>query len=266
MNEILEALYPDKAIFARRQATSLLSLSPRMDMFSAYLHEEMRQCYLNGHDHAALVTACALLDFAVKDAIHFNLFVEADCIFNPDEWDKIDALKFGEAANLAKTRGIVSKQEWKKLEWVREHIRNVYMHGQTPHWIKDKNDKIIEGNLETGEVREVTVSARENIVLQRNVRIVADRNVCDQVVRLVDWFVRTLNGRALRRLDEWKKANPSKPTYQQVDRILQSMREEGLNANLITTADYPDDMPSAVGTADCDDQPAEPADHRKGAL
>ncbi len=216
-------------------------------MFSAYLHEEMRQCYLNGHDHAALVTACALLDFAVKDAIHFKLFVEADCVFNPDEWDKIDALKFGQAVNRAKRCGIVSKEEWKKLEWVRQHIRNVYMHGQTPNWIKDKQDTVIEGDLETGELREVTTSARENIVLQRNVRIVADRNICDDVVMLVDRLVRTLNTRSLRRLEEWKKVNVSKPTYEQVDRILQSMREKGLDADLITTRDYPDDIPPSSG-------------------
>ncbi len=134
MNEILESIYPDKNVVARRRAMPFPPLLPRSDLFSAYLHEEMRQCYLNGNDHAALVTACALIDSTIKDAIEFERFVKADCVFNPDEWDRIDALEFGDAINMAKRRGIIRKDEWKKLEWLRKHIRNVYMHGQTPHW------------------------------------------------------------------------------------------------------------------------------------
>jgi len=96
MNEILENLYPDKEVMARRGAQPFLPLLPRSDLFSAYLHEEMRQCYLNGNDHAALVTACVLIDSSVKDAIQFDSFVKADFVFSPGEWDKIDALKFGD--------------------------------------------------------------------------------------------------------------------------------------------------------------------------
>jgi len=245
MNEILESIYPDKNVVARRQARPFPPLLPRSDLFSAYLHEEMRQCYLNGHDHAALVTACALIDSTIKDAIEFEGFIKADCVFDPDEWDRIDALKFGDAINLAKRRGIVTKDEWKKLEWLREHIRNVYMHGQTPHWIKDKDDTVVKGNLETGEVEEVTVSAREDIVLQRHVRIAADRNVCEMVVALVDGFARVLTARSLKALEEWKKKNASRPTHEQVDRILKNMKKQGLEAEFIITADYPDDIPSA---------------------
>jgi len=136
MNPILERIYPDKTVLARRQLRGLVPLIPCTDTFVAYLHEEMRQCYLNGHDHATLVTACALIDFAVKDAIEFEMFVKAECVFNADEWDKIDKLRFGDVINMAKRRGIVTKEEWKQLDWIREHIRNVYMHGQTPDWIK----------------------------------------------------------------------------------------------------------------------------------
>ena len=158
MNEILENLYPVKDVVARRQAQAFPPLLPRTDLFSGYLHEEMRQCYLNGHDHAALVTACALIDSTIKDAIHLSAFVEADCVFDVAEWDKIDAMKFGQAINMAKSRGVVAKAEWEELEWMREHIRNVYMHGQTPHWIKDKDDTVYIGDVMTGEVNKVRVT------------------------------------------------------------------------------------------------------------
>lgn len=245
MNKILENLYPDKDIVARRRGQPIPPLLPRTDLFSGYLHEEMRQCYLNGNDHAAIVTACALIDSTIKDAIHMQAFTKADCVFDPDVWDKIDAMKFGQAINMAKRRGIVTKDEWKKLEWLREHIRNVYMHGETPHWIKDKKDTVMIGDLDTGKVEKVTVNVREDIVLQRTVRIVADRNVCEQVVALVDGFARMLNTRSIKDLEEWKKMNASKPTREQVDRVLRSMQKQGLEADLIITADYPDDAPAA---------------------
>lgn len=244
MNPILESIYPDKGVLARRQAVGLAQLNPAMDAFTAYLHEEMRACFLNGHDHAALVMACALIDFAVKDTIYFDVYVKKDCIFEPDVWDKIDELHFGQAINRAKSAGVVTKEEWKQLEWIREHVRNVYMHGQTPPWLKDKDaEGMIQGDFGTGEVVERTVKLREDMTLQRYYRAGVDRNICDQVVRLVDGLVRRLVARSQKALNEWKANNPSKPTRAQVDRILRNMERQGLEANLIITRDFPVDMP-----------------------
>lgn len=243
MNAILETIYPDKDVVARRRRTGLPPLSPRLDEFVAYLHEEMRACYLNGHDHAALVTACALIEAAIKDAIYFDQFIKDDCVFNPDSWDKIDELEFGNAINMAKGRRVVTKADWDRLEWIRQHIRNVYMHGQTPDWIKDKDEALVEGNLGTGEVRERTVAVRDNLAIQRIIRIAADRNICDTVVRLVDGLVRGLAGRAATALKEWKQKNPSKPTREQVDRVLENMQRQGLSSDLIVMNDVPIDLP-----------------------
>lgn len=84
MNEILERIYPDKQLLARRQAAGLPVLAPWTNAFTAYLHEEMRMSFLNGHDHCALVTSCALIESAVKNSIHFHSFVKADREFKPD--------------------------------------------------------------------------------------------------------------------------------------------------------------------------------------
>lgn len=245
MNHILENLYPDKDVLARRQRQPFQQLLPRMDLFSGYLHEEMRQCYLNGHDHAALVMACVLIESTIKDAIHFDRFVKAGCVFNPDMWDEIDGKTFSQTTNLAESRGLVTKDEWNDLDWLRKHIRNVYMHGQTPHWIKDKDDTVIRGDFDTGEVEEVTVRVRDDIVLQRHVRIVADRNVCEMVVALVDGFARVLTARSMKALDAWKQENPSSPTYKQVVRVLENMKKQGLEVDLLITACEPPDVPAA---------------------
>jgi hypothetical protein len=149
---------------------------------------------------------------------------------------------------MAKSHGVVTKDVWQQLEWLRKHIRNVYMHGQTPHWLKDKDaEGIIQGNLETGEVAERTVKLRENMTLQRYYRVGIDRNVCDQVVRLVDGLVRDLVAQSKKALDEWRQKNPSKPTRKQVERILQNMEKQGLEADLIITSDIPSGMPAPPG-------------------
>jgi len=146
---------------------------------------------------------------------------------------------------MAKSRRVITKEEFEKLEWLRENVRNVYLHGQTPHWIKDKEDEIIEGDFETGEVKEITVKVRDNLVLQRHIRICADRNICEMVVALVDGFARVLTTRSIRKLETWKeKKGHAKPTREQVERTLRNMQEKGLEAELFITSDYPNDVPS----------------------
>ena len=244
MNAILERVFSANHLVERRRRRGLpTQLVPCTDTFTAYLHEEMRQTYLNGHDHAAIVTACALIDFCVKDAIYFEQFVAQDCVFSPDEWDQIDRLEFGKAVNLAKTQGLVTKDEHKKLKWLRKHIRNVYMHGQTPPSLKQKDfDGLVEGNLETGEVTVNTVSLHDNIVMQRMMRLVMDRNTCEIVIPLVDRLVRSVSVRSQDILQDWKKRNPSKPTVKQVQRVLAAMQHAGLDADMIVTSDYPVDF------------------------
>lgn len=253
MNTILERIYPDKQVLARRQAAGLPVLAPWTDAFTAYLHEEMRMSFLHGHDHCALVTSCALIDFAVKNAIHFHSYVKANYEFKPDEWDKLDRLEFGQAINMAKRRGIVTKAEWKQLEWIRKEIRNVYMHGETPRWIKDKPATFVKGDLNTGEAEEVTCLVRDDIVVQRQVRIVADRYICDDVIRLVDKIVRKLVTGEVQVSEEWKRENGSKPTREQVDRVLDTMRQKGLSqGDLIVMNDYPDDTSSPGASSEID--------------
>jgi hypothetical protein len=238
MNRILENIYPDKNVLASRQADPLPCLPGGFDPFTEYLHEEMRQCYLNGHDHAALVTACALLESAVKVAIYVVELAKCGYVDNPDEWDKIDSLEFGPAVNRAKAQGLVTKEEWKKLEYMREFIRNPYMHGQTPDWVKDQDYEVMVGDLETGAVAEDSLRGRRDPGIQRVIRICADRNVCDWFVRFVDGCVRTLVARSRSLLDEQKKANPFNATPEQIERVGRRMQE--LGACLILTNDHPE--------------------------
>lgn len=154
---------------------------------------------------------------------------------------------------MAKRRGIVTKAEWKQLEWIRTEIRNVYIHGETPRWIKDKTVTFVKGDLDTGEAVEVTCRVRDDIVLQQQFRIVADRNVCNGVIRLVDKIVRKLVAGEVKVSEEWQRENGSKPTREQVDRVLDTIRQKGLNqGDLIVMNDYPDDTSSPGASSEMD--------------
>lgn len=249
MNAVMEQIYPDKGFLQRRKAREMpRQLFPCTEVFTAYLHEEMRQTYLNGHDYAAIAAACALIEFAIKDAIHFSMFVEAGCVFEASRWNEVDRLEFGKAINLAKTRGIVTKDEHKKLDWIREHIRNVYMHGETPPSLKEKDfDGLVEGNLSTGEVKKRTVKLRNNLTIQRFIRLIQDRNTCEMVIPVVDRLVRKLNNYCLELLKDWRAKHTTKPTVKEVDKIMQAMQKAGFDAGFIITGEFPDELSSHPG-------------------
>jgi hypothetical protein len=242
MNPILEDLYPGDNVVAGRQAKGYPPLDLVRDQYTAYLHLEMWLCYLNGLDHAAVVMSCALIDYAVKNALYVKAYVDGGCSFSPDEWDKIDCLEFGEAINMAKGRGVVTKDDWELLEWIRVHIRNEYMHGATPKWLKDKEMGVVTGDLETGAVHERTVTLREDLSLQRQARIRADRNVCNKVIPLVDRLVRVLVQGIHQRVEEWRQRNPSTATRAQVERVLENIRKQGLSVDQIVMRDIPIEM------------------------
>lgn len=243
MNGVMERLYPDGDAVARRRAQPFPRLVPATDMFTAYLHEEMRQCYLNGHDHAALVSGCALVESAVKAAIYWDEYVKTGGVFDRAVWDKIDKREFGNAIGLAKRRGVVSKDLHKKLDWVRKHIRNVYMHGETPPWLKNEQlDDVVVANMKTGKARQEDVCLGDNFELQRVMRLKADRDTCQEVIPLIDRVVRTIVNGSVEKLQRWRDADPFKPSRRHVVQMLDAMKRMGADADTILMSEIPDDL------------------------
>ncbi len=243
MNHFMESFYPAGDIVMRRQASKCLPLDPPLDSFTAYLHEEMRQCYLNGLDHAAIVTACALADSAVKAAIYMNEFVKAEGDFDAKEWDEIDGLNFGEGIDKAKKHGVVTKAEAEQLHWLRKHIRNPYMHGETPPWSKEfVPEGVMIADANTGEVKEWKGKLRDDIALQRQMRLVADRNACCQIVPLVDALVRAIGRRATDKLKAWRDQHGDRITSEQINQALDKMLAQGFVPDQIIASDIPDEL------------------------
>jgi hypothetical protein len=247
-NAILENIHPDEDAVAKRQARGYPPLKPVIDTYAQYLHLEMWMAYLCGLDHAAVVTACALVESTMKSGLYLLRFVDDRCRFNRGAWDQIDGLEFAASANMAKRRGLVTKDEWKHLEWIREHIRNHYMHGATPKWLKDiPPDEFVVGSFETGEVRDAEGTLGDHLPAQRIARVAADRNVCKQVIPLADSLVRQMSERAVAKVEEYKAAHPSQHGIDDLARVLNEMQRKGIDVDRIEVRDQPVDPPPAGG-------------------
>ena len=243
INPIIESIHPDDDVVARRQHRGFPPLKPPLDHYTAYLHLEMWLSYLNGLDHAAVVAACALLESTLKSALYMLRHVEADLEFDRATWDSLDELEFGRAANMAKSKGLVTKEEWEQLEWFREHIRNDYMHGATPKWLKDKPaDDFVQGELESGKVKEAEGTLGDHFVPQRIARVAADRNACNEVVPAADRLVRVMSGNALAKLEQYKRDHPSSTTVKQVEQVLDSIQKQGMDVDTLIMSDVPKDL------------------------
>ncbi len=239
-NPIMEDIHSDDDAVAKRQAKGYPPLKPVIDQYAQYLHLEMWMAYLCGLDHAAVVTACALVESTMKAGLYLLRFVENGCKFDRAVWDEIDALEFGRAANMAKSRGLVTKDEWTHLEWMREHIRNDYMHGATPKWLKDlPPDNFVVGDLATGEVRDAEGTLGDHLPAQRVARVAADRNVCKQVVPLADSLVRVMSKQAVTKVEEFKRANPSQHGLEDITSLLDEMQRKGIEVDRVLLRDLP---------------------------
>ncbi len=243
LNPIMENIHPDDDVVARRQAKGYPPLKPVIDQYCIYLHLEMWLCYLHGLDHAAVVTACALLESTMKAALYLLHHVNARLEFDRAEWDKIDQLEFGNAAGMAKARGLVSKEEWEQLDWFRKYIRTDYMHGATPKWLKEYSaDDFVKGDLNTGEVSDAEGTLGDHLVPQRIARLTADRDVCHQVVTGADRLVRVMSANSVAKVEQHKRDHPASTTVKKVEEVLENIQKQGMNVDTVILSDVPTDL------------------------
>ncbi len=188
MNIVAEhALGRGKNTWLIHQETAPPALSMFFDHFTAYMYEEMRQCYLNCLDHSAIIAGCVALEAVIKSTAYLKWFVENgkqkhDSIL----WDRIDGMEFSNSINYACRIGLISKGLKKILHSFRTHMRNKYLHGETPPEIKDaiwQNVGVL--NVKTKETRIEDIPLKEAVHLQRIARMINDRKLAPMVVAFV---------------------------------------------------------------------------------
>lgn len=131
MENTFKMFFPDASLLdeRRKNPPPVLPMGPALDAYTAFLHEEMRQCYLQGLDHAAIVTACAVLEFTIKAAIFFEEDIKAGREFDQAKWDEIEGMEFSPLISRARSVGIITKDGHRVLDGFRKAVRNNYMHG-----------------------------------------------------------------------------------------------------------------------------------------
>lgn len=227
-----------------------LTMTKALDAYTAYLHEEMRQAYLQGLDHAAIVVACSLLEYAIKSSLYYEEFVKAGHKFSQGKWDEIEAKEFGEVINWAKRSGLISKEEHKRLESFRKAVRNFYMHGSTPDQVKRTVLPTYVGDLRSGDVQKDDIDVATNLPLQRIVRIAFDRQQCDSVVRFVDMAVRKVLDRKDARIAEAESTNKAdSPTDAQFKTIIDKLTKAGVHGMMAIGKELPD-IPNELGESE----------------
>ena len=250
MEDIFGRAFPELHVpeDRRRNPLSPLQASPALDAYTAYLHEEMRQCYLEGLDHAAIVTACAVLEYTIKSAVYFEHSQKvADRRFDQEKWDEIEKQDFSELINCGKSLGLISKKNHKTLDRFRDAVRNVYMHGATPEAVKSATVPIFEGNWQTGQgaIREIRLSS--DLSLQRMYRLMHDRLQCAQIVHFVDAVVRHTLAWMNEHLAAWAKTHPTEqPTPEKINAIMDEMKRQGFDGSMAIMQQIPPELRDAA--------------------
>lgn len=237
MVDILELLaQANPELFAdptkKRAAKPVRPLPDYVDSFDAYLHKQMRICYMQGIDHAAILMACALIEFTLKSVIHFYKLLDSDKNFNPKVWKKLDKQTLGKLIPQARKLKILTKKQENILTKFNINVRTKWMHGATPPQARIVMPKVMDMNYVTGEVNLGPVNPDENIVIQRLIRCFIDRLWAERIVLTIDREVRAIHKKADKVHAKWKKKNKSSPpTQEQLDRVYHNaIKKYGPNA------------------------------------
>ena len=249
MNFVLEEVFgnfrKDIDVVKERNehALDVLPTGPALDAYTAFLHEEMRQCYLQGLDHAAIVMACALLEFTIKADIYFEEYLKAGRQFDQAKWNEIESKEFAKLINWAKSLGLISKNGHKMLESFRVSVRNNYMHGSTPKRVKQTKLQVFEGNWQTGEAKIREIELGTDLALQRMYRVAYDRMQCEQVIPFVDQAVREHVANMNVKLGECEKKHPSPvASIEDLDAMMEKMKAQGFDGGMALIREVPDEI------------------------
>jgi len=229
MNPVMEQFFGGRRpTLTERQQFGYQPLPQDTDVFVRYLHFDMWNCFLNGHDHPAIVTACALLEFALKDVAYFGHFLDANKEFAKDQWNRIDVMTFEEIVNYARNRVCITKHDAKRYVAFKNDVRNPWMHGGTPPQLKYvTSSDVIQANFKTGEVKKVPLDVSDNPQFHGMARMFLDRDMAPRVVQFVDKEVRKLYEMTQRKHNNWSQQHgDAAPTREEIQRVLDNIKQK----------------------------------------
>lgn len=185
-------------LFEQRKQNAFLKLErlpalpERLPPAIQALYQEIRECIFFGLNGAAITVSSILIEFVLK---HTTFVKEAGGYQNidPQKWDQFENLELGPAINRAKKAGLLDAKMAKRLHSFRETIRNPYSHYNikkiTSHVVARKVKQV---NVRTGEIKEVNLEAKDNPMIQAQVKPFVDEHNVMAVFQFADDIVKCL--------------------------------------------------------------------------
>ena len=171
-----------------------------------YLHEEMRQCFRTCLNHAAVLTANALLEAVLRQAI-YDAKGPKEPKLNANLWEKLQKSSLSHLIDDTVSCGKITDKEGKKLHEARNLIRNAYQHGRFPDEVKKSVPvPAIKVQLSTGTTEQTVVDPSKNPSLAGVVLMLYDRSQMPAWALHIDKLTRRLMARHIKAVKDGKYA------------------------------------------------------------
>lgn len=192
VEESIDTLFEARKAHALEWAMKLPSPPPFSVPSIQSLYNEIQECIIFGLHGAAITLSGILVEFALKYATYIHE-VGGHANYNPSKWDEFEKTTFGPAINRAVKAGLVNREQKKKLIEFKDTYRNPYNH----YNIRKITMNIVAGNvsilnLSTGMVETRDIAAKDDPVIQAQVKPWADQEKSIEVFAFADNVVKAL--------------------------------------------------------------------------
>ncbi len=191
-SKTIPELFQERLNSALEIAQHLPILPDRLPPAIKSLYQEIRECIFFGLNGAAITLSGNLIEFTLK---HVTYVKEAGGYqkYDSQKWDEFENIEFGTAINRAKKNGLMPSKMAKQLHSFREDIRNPYSHYNIRKITQDViAGKVKKINLSTGEIEEADMPAKDNPMIQAQVKPWVDQQRVLDVFQFADMVVKFL--------------------------------------------------------------------------
>jgi hypothetical protein len=188
----IEQLFDAKKKIALMKIDQLPSLPQGLPPAVQALYQEIRECIFFGLNGAAITMSAILIEYVLK---HTAFIKEAGSYekANPQDWDQFENMELSPVINRAKRAGVLDDMMAKRLHSFRETIRNPYSHFNIKKITYDiVAEKVKQVDTTTGAISEVDMAAKDNPMIQAQVKPWVDEHYVLAVFAFADEVVKYL--------------------------------------------------------------------------
>ncbi len=191
LEESIDLLFSTKKQHALDRAKQLPAM-PQMPPAVASLYQEIVTCIIFGLDGPAITLSGILVEFVLK---HCTYVREAGGYehYDPAHWEEFEKITFGPAIKRAAKAGLINPTQIADLNRFKDVVRNPYNHYNirkiTASVVWEKVQVV---RLDTGEVNEKTIAAKDDPVVQAQAKPFVDQKKVLHLFRFADAVTRGL--------------------------------------------------------------------------